>query len=236
MYPLFTAGLRSAMLMLALAVAVAATDRVKAELRPDGRITAAPTGHPWRSIGRVNLAGYRLRRHCTGTLIAPDRILTARHCLAGLSPGGDTGLVNPREVHFLPGYVRGEHLGHYRGVDFETLGGEAILVRLDRPVAETPVVVARRPPTVGVALFQAGYSGDRGHVLTVDPACRYLGPSPDGYWRHDCEAIGGDSGAPILIDTAEGLAIAAIHIGRRGDFGLAEPIDRERLTTKVLAR
>ncbi|NQW10642.1 MAG: hypothetical protein HQ481_12275 [Alphaproteobacteria bacterium] len=203
----------------------------QAEVQRDGRIVAAPTGHPWRSIGRVNLAGYRLRRHCTGTLIAHDRVLTARHCLLGLRPGGGVGLVSPREVHFLPGYARGEHLGHYRGVAFETIGGEAMLVRLDRSVLEAPVAVTRRTPAVGGALFQAGYSNDRGQVLTVDPACRYLGPSPDGYWRHDCEAIAGDSGAPILIDTAEGLAIAAIHVGRRGGTGLAEPIDPARLTT-----
>ena len=156
-----------------------------------------------------------------------------RHCLAGLRPGGGADLVNPRDVHFLPGYARGQYLGHYRGVGFEAVGNEAMLVRLDRPVAEAPVIIAQRAPGVGGALFQAGYSNDRGQVLTVDPACRYLGPSPDGYWRHNCEAIAGDSGAPILIDTAEGLAVAAIHIGRRGGAGLAEPIDRQRLDARV---
>ncbi|EDP64296.1 trypsin domain protein, putative [alpha proteobacterium BAL199] len=191
-----------------------------------GRVIVAPDTGPWSAIGRLNVAGFRIRRHCTATLVAPTLALTAKHCLGDFL---GEGWVAPELVHFLPGYARGEYLGHYQAVGYELVGTEAVLVRLDHPAAMRPIPIVDRDSEPGTALFEAGYSSDKGHVLTVDPACRFLGWSTDGYWRHDCEAIGGDSGAPILVDTGTGLAVAAIHVGRRGNVGLAEPLDRARV-------
>lgn len=191
-----------------------------------GRVVVAPQTAPWSAVGRLNVAGFRIRRHCTATLVAPDLALTARHCIAGLR--GEEW-VAPELVHFLPGYARGAYLEHRQAVGFLSVGTEAVLVRLDAPVEIVPIPVADRGTQPGTALFEAGYSSDKGHVLTVDPACRFLGWSTDGLWHHDCEAISGDSGAPILVDTGAGLAVAAIHIGRRGGVGLAEPLDLGRV-------
>lgn len=191
-----------------------------------GRVTVAPEAGPWRAVGRLNVAGFRIRRHCTATLVAPDLALTARHCVGGFR--GEEW-VAPELVHFLPGYSRGAYAGHLQAVGYEPVGVEAVLIRLNRRAALPPVPIAAAGTSPGAALFQAGYSRDIGHVLTVDPACRFLGWSTDRLWRHDCEAIGGDSGAPILVDSGGGLAIAAIHIGRRDGVGLAEPLDPARL-------
>lgn len=191
-----------------------------------GRVVVAPETGPWRAVGRLNVAGFRIRRHCTATLVAPDVALTARHCVGGLR---GEAWVAPELVHFLPGYSRGRYADHLQAVSFELVGIEAVLVRLDGQASIPPVPVAEPGTAPGAALFEAGYSRDIGHVLTVDPACRFLGWSPDGLWRHDCEAIGGDSGAPILVDTGAGLSVAAIHVGRRGGVGLAEPLDAVRL-------
>ena len=191
-----------------------------------GRVVVAPQTAPWSAVGRLNVAGFRIRRHCTATLIAPDLALTARHCVGGLR--GEEW-VAPELVHFLPGYARGGYLEHRQALGFLPVGTEAVLVRLDAPVEIAPIPVAGHGTQPGTALFEAGYSSDKGHVLTVDPACRFLGWSSDGLWHHDCEAIGGDSGAPILVDTGAGLAVAAIHIGRRGGVGLAEPLDLGRV-------
>lgn len=191
-----------------------------------GRVIVAPDAAPWRAVGRLNVAGFRIRRHCTATLVGPDLALTARHCLAGFR--GEEW-VAPELVHFLPGYSRGSYLEHRQAVGYEPIGNEAVLVRLDGKAKIVPVPIARQGAVPGTALFEAGYSRDKGQVLTVDPACRFLGWSSDGLWHHDCEAIGGDSGAPILIDTGAGLAVAAIHVGRRGRVGVAEPLDPDRI-------
>jgi len=191
-----------------------------------GRVIVAPDAEPWRAIGRLNVAGFRIRRHCTATLVAPDLALTARHCLSGFR---GEAWVAPELVHFLPGYSRGGYIEHHQAVGYEPIGDEAVLVRLSGRVKIRPVPIAERGTVPGTALFEAGYSRDKGQVLTVDPACRFLGWSSDGLWNHDCEAIGGDSGAPILVDTGAGLAVAAIHVGRRGTVGIAEPLDPDRM-------
>lgn len=193
-----------------------------AEQRADRRVVVDSRAAPWQSVGRLNVAGLRARRHCTATLVRPGRALTAWHCLR---PFFRDGIVDPRRVHFLPGYDRGGYLDHLRGVGFERIGAEAVLITLDKAGAVPPVPTEPMRLKPGDALFQAGYSGDRAHVLTADPSCRYLGPARNGQWLHDCEAISGDSGAPILRDTGDGLVVVAIHVGRTADgIGLAEPL------------
>jgi len=219
--------LLGALLAMSVPVGADATGtRTDAATRADGRVAVSSDIAPWRAVGRLNVAGFRVRRHCTATLVAPDLALTARHCLRGFR-GEDW--VAPDLVHFLPGFSRGGYVEHRQAVGYDPVGDEAVLVRLDGRVNVEPVPIAAPGTQPGTALFEAGYSSDRGQVLTVDPACRFLGWSREGLWRHDCEAIGGDSGAPILVDTGAGLAVAAIHIGRRGTDGLAEPLDADRL-------
>lgn len=214
------------MILLGLALAGLDPRAGAAGAEIGGRVIVAPDVAPWSAVGRLNVAGFRIRRHCTATLVAPDLALTARHCLGGFR---GEAWVAPELVHFLPGYSRGGYMEHLQAIEYELVGSEAVLVRLDGPAKAPPIPVADRDTAPGTALFEAGYSRDKGHVLTVDPACRFLGWSSDGLWHHDCEAIGGDSGAPILVDTGAGLAVAAIHVGRRDGVGLAEPLDRGRL-------
>ncbi len=211
--------------LLAL-LAAAPADPPPAAAR-DGRVTVAPDAHPWASIGRLNVAGYRIRRHCTGTLVAPDLVLTAHHCL---NPIGDGDWVDPGKVHFLAGYARGEFMAHRTAAGFIPLGPDSALVRLSAPIDLPAIPIYDGPlPASGAALAQAGYSGDRGHVLTVDPACSFLGTRSGGQWRHDCEAVSGDSGSPLLIDRPGGLSIAAIHVGRIDGTGDAEPVSAAQI-------
>lgn len=214
-------------LVAALAVPPLAPSPARAE---DGRVTVTPDRHPWTSIGRLNVAGYRIRRHCTGALVAPDLVLTAHHCLKAI---GDGEWAEPSKVHFLAGYSRGEFRAHRTASGYIPLGPDSALVRLSAPI-DLPVlpIYDGALPTSGSALAQAGYSGDRSHVLTIDPTCSFLGTRPGGRWRHDCEAVSGDSGSPLLIDRPGGLSIAAIHVGRIDGVGDAEPVNAAQIAAK----
>ena len=218
--------MRRSLIPLALAGALgfltfgAVSGKTRAE---DGRITVRPDVNPWNVIGRLNVSGYRARRHCTATLVEPRIALTAWHCLLQFFRDG---VVDPRAVHFLPGYDRGSFHEHLRGVTYQRRGDDVVLITLDHASSLVPVAMERVTPTTGDALFQAGYSSDRSQVLTADPACKYLGPAAQGRWLHDCEAVAGDSGAPILWDTGHGLVVVAIHVGRTADgTGIAEPLN-----------
>ena len=66
---------------------------------------------PWRAVGRVNVAATNRRGMCTGTLIAPDLVLTAAHCV--IHP--NTGVAYPPgTIHFVAGWHKGRGSGHSR--------------------------------------------------------------------------------------------------------------------------
>ena len=196
-------------------------------------MTVAPSAHPWASIGRLNVAGYRIRRHCTGTLVAPDLVLTAHHCL---KPIGQGDWADPGKVHFLAGYARGEFSAHRTAAGYIPLGPDSVLVRLTAPIDLPVLPIYDGPlPATGAVLAQAGYSSDRAHVLSVDAACSFLGTRSGGRWRHDCRAVSGDSGSPLLIDRPDGLSIAAIHIGRIDGTGDAEPVSASQIADRIAA-
>ena len=77
-------------------------------------------------------------------------------------------------------------------------------------------------------LIQVGYSQDKPHVLTAHHGCHALGPvRPGGTLVHDCDATHGDSGSPILVLTAGGPRLFAMHVatgkGSAGAVGIAVP-------------
>src|SRR5215467_6890719 len=79
----------------------------------DQRVPIEPTAWPWYAIGRVNIADSVSRRHCTGTLVGAQLVLTAGHCLYDHRLGR---WVKPEHVHFVAGQARDSTLGHAAAV------------------------------------------------------------------------------------------------------------------------
>ncbi|HET6469056.1 MAG TPA: trypsin-like serine protease [Geminicoccaceae bacterium] len=189
----------------------------------------AQAAWPWVAIGRVNRDGGGF---CSGTLIAPDRVLTAAHCLWGRRLGR---VLPVRALHFLAGYRGGAFLAHGRVRALRTdpalafdrdgrpedptrdwavlelerpIDGAGVL----RPVPIAPTDLVERAVAEHRPLARAGYRRDRQHALSRSPACRPLGLARGGRLLvHDCAAGQGDSGSPILILTETGWAVLAVH-------------------------
>ncbi len=177
---------------------------------------------PWNSLVRVQSeAG----GHCTGVLIAPDRVLTAAHCLLARRTNA---VLQPGRVNVLAGYDRGEFRGHAVGAALRLapgydpaarapFGADWAVIRLATPL-RAPVLPRAPMPAVGTAVMLGGWQQDRAHALLADTDCRVIGLQRDAgglLLRHDCAATRGTSGGPLLVRAGDGWAIAGVAVGAR---------------------
>lgn len=227
-----------ALAMLVTSAAMAQQDVPTVPLLPgigshDPRQPVLVDEPPWRSLGRVQT---ELGGRCTGTLIAPDQVLTAAHCLVAARSGN---LVQPRSVHFLLGYVHGQFRAHGRVVSYRlgpgygagrrgrTADDWAVLTLAQR-LPEPGLPLLERTPPPRTALVVAGYQQDRPEVLLADAGCRLL-DARDGILLHDCAGTRGASGAPLLVRTANGWAIVGVMSRMAPDVSLGQAASVERL-------
>ena len=201
----------------------------------DRRVTVDGRATPWAALGRVQT---ELGGRCTGVLIAPDRVLTAAHCLVNRTTGR---VLQPTSVHFLLGYSRGEYTGHARVAGFaigagwdaatrRPLGADWAVLRLATSIAGPTVPLWQADIPAGARLVLAGYQQDRPEVLLADTACAAEGlrrdPAGPPLLAHGCAATRGASGAPLLLALPDGRfavagVLSAMEVG--APRGLAVP-------------
>ena len=200
----------------------------------------------WKAVGRLDTGV----SFCTATLIAPDRVLTAAHCLfnsngerlpdrdlvfsAGLRHGSAEAIRRVVSSEIPAGYTR-----PLDAPDMASVAQDIAILRLDQQVSEAmvrPIGMGTRA-IVDSPVTLVSYGALREDYPSIEEDCRVLS-SLDAVQVLSCQVVSGSSGAPVLRMGPAGPEIVAVVSGRsetdRGEVTVA--VIAEDLVRRLLAR
>ena len=171
------------------------------------RLGSLDAGRDWEAVGRLDVNGTGF---CTGSLIAPDLVLTAAHCLFDRST---KARINHETIEFLAGWRNGRASAYryvrravvhpdydYDGnVSSDRVRNDVALLELQRPIKNTTVVpfeTAQRPRK-GDQVGVVSYAHDRSDAPSLQEVCGVLARQ-QGLLVMSCNVDFGASGAPIF--------------------------------------
>ncbi len=202
--------------LLALVASSLATSAAVAQAI-DGQIS------PPAAVGEITYGDTPGSAVCTGTLVAPDLVLTAGHCLRHHEGGPP---VDPATIRFSAGRVGEKAAAEAQGRESlfpqtapqgePSIAGDVGLLRLDHPLAGVSPLPFTDAEGASL-LVMVSYRRDDPHLPTVEPDCGILSTTP-ALFALTCPAVSGNSGAPLLVIEGRDWSVAGVMVAqdRRG--------------------
>lgn len=188
----------------------------------DDRVFLDTAAFPWVVVGQIR---FDSGGACTATLIGPDVLITAAHCIAeenSIDARGtfETGYAlpdGPREARVIDYYMSPDwDYPRYSSTD-EIDGTDWALLRIDQPLGDQLGFVGIRAlveeegnrAALEADIYQAGYSHDTGAHLSGNIGCHMIAIYPDNTMAHECDTTRGDSGSPFMVRDGDDYFIVA---------------------------
>ena len=198
-------------------------------LSEDSALTAMQTADEakgWQSVGKLLMGE---RGFCTATLIEPNLVLTAAHCLYDK----ETGARTPDDlIRFQAGWRNGRAEA-YRGVrrsvahpdyiysgedEVERVAYDLALLELDQPILlrqMQPFGIESRPGT-GAIVSVVSYAMDRAETPSIQRGCGVVSSTSQGLIL-TCDIDFGSSGAPVF-SVVDGVARVVSIISAKAEL------------------
>ena len=161
------------------------------------------------------------------TLVLPDIVVTAAHCLHVKRTGAER---SPERTHFVAGYRLRRHQGHRTAADFSihpgyamadsnrvaAIGSDLALVKLAEPLEKVPPFSLSSGVTPGDEVTILSYGRDRPEIPSIQSPCAVTARL-NAVAVLDCDVTYGVSGAPVFRMIDGSWRIVAV-VSAMGEF------------------
>ena len=215
---MFRLSILAAYFLCALSLSVTAVVAQDRLISPQEQAT-------WNAVGRLIEGDIDTEFGCTATLIAPDLILTAAHCVplggdnlsafifvAGWNRGDYAAISTISEAHIHPEKTPGP-------LSYDSVYADIAILRLSEPLRVPPMPIGNLPDR-DIPLAILGYRNTTNQAATLQMRCDHT-RFRTSVVAVACPVHGGNSGSPLVDMTPLGPRIVSVISAKWGSGALA---------------